>query len=154
MAVKFSTGLRNGMLDSTGFIEAFNDGVIYIYSGPQPTSPDNAVQGTLLGKVTVDAGAFSFGSPTNGLGWDTPVAGIVSKAAAENWQFNGITDGTAGWFRLMGNPTDDLGASSTLPRVDGSIATYGSDLNLSNVSITTGAPNTIDVFQLTMSEAC
>lgn len=148
MAVKFSTGLRNGMLDSTGFIEAFNLGFIYIYSGPQPTSPDDDIPGSavLLGKVSVDAGG-------TGLTWATPVAGVVAKAAAENWQFNGITDGTAGWFRLVDSGDIPGGASTTEPRLDGSIATYGSDMNLSNVSITTGAPNTIDVFQLTMAEA-
>ena len=153
MALKFSTGIRDGMLDSTGITEALNDGIIHIYSGSQPTSADDAVQGTLLGKVTVDGGAWTPGSPTNGLGFDTPVNGTLSKAAAENWLFNGIVDGTAGWFRFMGNAADALGSSTTLPRIDGSIATYGADLNLSNVSIVTGAPNTIDVFQLTMAEA-
>lgn len=153
MTIKFSTGLRNGMLNATGLTEALDNGIIHIYSGSQPTSPDDAVQGTLLGKVTVDAGAWTAGSATNGLGFGAPVNGTLSKAAAEAWQFNGITDGNSGWFRFMGNAADSLGSSTTLPRIDGSIATYGSDLNLSNVAITTGAPNTIDVFQLTMAEA-
>lgn len=152
MTIKFSKGLRNNMLDALGLIESLNDGIIHIYSGGQPTSPNDAVQGTLLGKVTVDAGAWTPGSPTNGLGFDAPIDGVLSKAAAEIWQFNGIVDGTAGWFRFMGNAADALGASDTLPRIDGSIATYGADMNLSNVSIVTGAPNTVDVFQLTMSE--
>jgi hypothetical protein len=153
MTIKFSTGLRNGMLNATGFTEAFDNGVMYIYSGSQPTSPDDAVQGTLLGIVTVDGGAFTPGSPTNGLGFDAPASGVLSKAAAESWEFDGITTGTAGWFRLMGNAADSLGASTTLPRMDGSIATYGADLNISNVSITASAPNTIDVFQLTFGES-
>jgi len=153
MSLKFSTGLRNGIMNATGVTEALNDGIIHIYSGSQPTSPDDAVQGTLLGKVTQDAGAWAAGAATNGLGFDTPSSGTLSKAAAENWQFNGAAAGTAGWFRFMGNAADALGSSTTLPRIDGSIATYGADLNLSNVSITVGAPNTIDVFQLTMAEA-
>lgn len=153
MTIKFSTGLRDGMLNATGLTEALDNGIIHIYSGSQPTSPDDAVQGTLLGKVTVDAGAWTPGSPTNGLGFDAPVNGTLSKAAAEAWQFNGITAGNAGWFRFMGNAADSLGSSTVLPRIDGSIATYGADLNLSNVSITASAPNTIDVFQLTMAEA-
>jgi len=153
MTIKFSTGLRNGMLNATGFTEAFDNGVMYIYSGSQPTSPDDAVQGTLLGIVTVDGGAFTPGSPTNGLGFDAPASGVLSKAAAESWEFDGIAAGTAGWFRLMGNAADALGASTTLPRMDGSIATYGADLNISNVAITASAPNTIDVFQLTFGES-
>lgn len=141
------------MLDSTGIKEALADGVIYIYSGPQPASADDAVQGTLLGKVTEDAAAFAFGSPTNGLEFDAPVAGVLNKAAAENWKFNGDADGTAGWFRFMGNPTDSLGSSTTLARIDGNIGTFGADLNLSNINIVTGAPNTVDVFRLSMAES-
>ncbi len=150
MTVRLSTGLRNKLAGTTGFGSTFDNGVIYIYSGPQPLSADNAVSGTLLGIVTVDGGAFSFGTATNGLGFDAPVAGVVSKAAAEDWKFDGIADGTAGWFRLMGNATDSLGSSTTLPRLDGSIGVSGADLNLSNISIVTGAPNTIDVFQFTI----
>lgn len=153
MTIRLSTGLRNGMLNATGFKEAFADGVIYIYSGPQPTTADSAVQGTLLGKVTQDAGAFVFGSSANGLEFDAPASGVISKAAAETWQMVGIAAGTAGWGRLMGNATDALGSSTTLPRFDFSIATSGADLNLSTVAIAVGAPTTIDVFQFTLPAA-
>jgi hypothetical protein len=150
MTVRLSTGLRNNLAGNTGFGATFDNGVIYIYSGPQPLTADSAVSGTLLGKVTVDGGAFAFGTATNGLGFDAPASGVVSKAAAENWKFTGIAAGTAGWFRLMGNASDNLGASTTLPRMDGSIGVSGADLNLSNISIAVDAPNTIDVFQFTI----
>jgi hypothetical protein len=148
--MKLSTGLRNKLAGTTGFGTTFNDGVIYIYSGPPPLTADAAPTGTLLGIVTVDGGAFVFGAPGNGLGFDAPVNGVVSKAAAENWKFTGIADGVAGWFRLMGNALDNLGISTTLPRLDGTIAVSGADMNLSNINIVTGAPNTIDVFQFTV----
>ena len=148
--MKLSTGLRNALAGATGFGTTFNDGVIYIYSGPPPLTADAAVTGTLLGIVTVDGGAFAFGSPTNGLGFDAPSDGVVSKAAAETWRFTGLADGVAGWFRLMGNASDNLGVSTTLPRLDGTIAVSGADMNLSNINIVTGAPNTIDVFQFTV----
>ena len=151
MAVRFSTGLRNAMLGSTGLDAALTNGVIYIYSGAQPATADSAIAGVLLGKVTVDAGAFAHGSPTNGLNFDSPVAGVIAKAAAENWQFNGVADGTAGWFRFAGNPNDDGTSSTTLSRIDGSIAKTGGDMTLSNTAIVTAAPNTVDVFQLTMA---
>lgn len=150
MAIRLSTGLRNALLDTGSFKSTFADGVIYIYSGAQPAGADSAVSGTLLGIVTVNAGAFAFGSPTNGLEFDTASSGTLVKAAAETWQFAGITNGTAGWFRLMGNATDSLGASTTLPRLDGSIGTFGADLNLSSVSIVTSAVNTIDQFSITL----
>jgi hypothetical protein len=150
MSLKLSTGLRNGMLNSTGFTEAFNDGIIYVYSGPQPTDADTAVQGTLLGRVTVNNAAWAAGSPTNGLGFDAPAAGVISKAAAEVWRMLGIADGTAGWFRLCGNAADAGGSSTSLPRMDGTVAISGGDMNLSSISIVTSAPTTIDTFTFTL----
>lgn len=149
MTIKLSTGLRNLMAASNGISGAFADGVIYIYSGPQPATADAAVSGTLLGIVTKDAGAFVFGTATNGLTWGAAAAGVVAKSA-DNWQFNGLDAGTAGWFRLMGNPIDNLALSTTLPRVDGSIGVTGADLNMSNIAIALAAPNTIDAFALTV----
>lgn len=149
MTVRLSTALRNALAGQNGFGKTFDKGVIYVYSGPQPLSADSAVQGTLLGIVTTNGGAFNFGTATNGLAFDTPVNGTVSKAAADAWKFTGLAAGTAGWFRLMGNATDNLGASTTLPRLDGSCATSGADLNISNVNVEVGSPNTIDVFQFT-----
>lgn len=143
------------MLDSIGIKEAFTDGVIYIYTGPQPASADDGVQGTLVGKVSKDGNTFSFGDPTYGLEFDAPVDGVLNKAAAENWKFIGEAAGTAGWFRLMQNSADSLAEDTgkIYPRIDGSVATFGAELNLSNVTIVIGAPNTVDVFRLTMSES-
>lgn len=153
MTVRFSTGLRDGMLNATGIKEALADGVIRIYSGSQPTSADSATTGTLLLEITVNGGAFAHGSPTNGLEFDAPTAGVLPKAAAETWQGNGIAAGTAGWFRFVGNATDNGGSSTTLPRIDGSVGKSGADLNLSNITIAVGAPTTIDVFQITLNES-
>lgn len=149
MTIKLSTGARDLLASSNGISGMFADGVIYIYSGPQPASPDSAVTGTLLGIVTKDGAAFVFGSPTNGLTWLAPANGVVSKSA-DNWQFDGLAAATAGWFRLMGNPVDNLGASTTLPRIDGSIGVTGADLNMTNIAIAVSAPNTVDAFALTV----
>lgn len=150
MSVKLSTGLRQAMLGSIGMDVAFTNGVMYIYSGPQPANADAAVSGTLLGKVSVGAGAFAFGTATYGLNFDAPVLGVLSKAAAEAWQMVATAAGTAGWFRLMGNATDALGSSTTLVRLDGAIATAGSDLNIPNIEFIIGTPVTIDVFAFTL----
>ena len=153
MALQLSTGLRNKLLASTGWVECFINGVIYVYSGPQPVNADAAVQGSLLGKVTVASGAFSFGAATNGLNWAASSGGAVTKDASV-WSMVGLTPGgSAGWFRLMGNATDDLGSSTTLARLDGSIAQSGGDLNLSSTTIVTGATTTIDVFSFTLPAA-
>lgn len=146
MTIKLSTGLRTALAGTTGFGATFAKGVIHIYSGPQPVTADAAVSGTLLGVVTGGADPFAFGSPTNGLEFSAAVAGGVSKSAVQEWKFRGIANGTAGWFRLMGNESDALGSSTTSPRLDGSVGTSGADLNLSNIAITVNTPATIDVF--------
>lgn len=149
MTIKLSTGLRTAMAGDTGFGATFADGVIHVYSGPQPVSADSPVTGTLLGIVTTDGLPFAFGTATNGLGFDAADAGAVSKAA-DLWQFTGLANGTAGWFRLMGNASDALGTSTALPRLDGAIGTSNADLNLSNISVVVGVPATIDVFTFTI----
>jgi hypothetical protein len=149
MTMMLSTGLRNGMLNATGFTEAFANSVLYVYSGPQPATADAAVQGTLLLIITKASGAFSFGTATNGLNFLAPAAGVISKDA-QIWSGIGVAAGTAGWFRLMGNPTDALGSSTTLPRLDGSVAGLGADLDLSSVNIVVSAPTTIDTFTFTL----
>lgn len=150
--LRFSTGLRNGILNATGIKEAMADGVLRIYSGAQPITADSAVSGTLLIEVTVNGGAFAHGSATNGLEFDAPADGILSKAVAEAWRGLGLADGVAGWFRFCANPTDAGGASTSLARIDGSVGRSAADLNLSNVNIVTGVPNTIDVFQISMDQ--
>ena len=144
MTVRLSTSLRNNLAGTTGFASTFTNGVIEVYSGSQPVSADSAVTGTLLGTVTLNSGAFTPGTATNGLTFATAAAGAVAKSGV--WSFAGVAVGTAGWFRFKGNASDSGAASTTLPRMDGSVATSGADLNLSNISVAVGAPNTIDTF--------
>lgn len=142
--IRLSTRLRDNLAGALGFAATFANGVIEIYTGSQPATADSAVSGTLLGTVTLNSGAFTPGSPTNGLTFAAASGGSVSKSGV--WSFNGIATGTAGWFRFKGNAADAGAASTTLPRMDGSIAVSGADMNLSNIAITIGAPSTIDSF--------
>lgn len=145
MTVKLSTGLRNAMAGSIGFAGALAGGVIHVYSGPQPISADAAPTGTLLGTVTKDAGPFTPGEATNGLNFATAASGGVTKNS-DTWKFVGLAAGTAGWFRHVGNGVDDGSASTTLPRLDGSIAAGTGDLRLSSTAIAVGVPVTVDVY--------
>ena len=147
MTLRISTGLATLLAGTTGFSSAMANGVIDIYSGTQPASADAAATGTLLGTVTLNAGAFTPGSTTNGLTFAAASAGTVSKSGV--WSFVGIAAGTAGWFRFRGNAPDAGGISTALPRLDGSVATSGANLNLSNISIAVGAPTTVDTFTWT-----
>lgn len=148
MALRFSTALRTATVGATGLAGALENGVIEIYTGAQPASADNPVTGTLLGVVTANGGAFTPGSPTNGLTFAPAANGAVSKSATP-WQFTGLATGTAGWFRFKGNAADAGGSSTTAVRMDGSIAVSGGDMTIGNINITVGSPNTVDQFTLT-----
>ena len=132
--------------------DILQNGVIEIRSGSQPADADTAASGTLLGTMTVSSGAFSAGSETNGLEFGTATGGYIEKASSETWSMTAIASGTAGHFRFKGNATDAGGASTTLPRIDGSIGTSGADLNMSSTSITSGSTYTIDSFKFTLPE--
>ncbi len=144
MTIRLSTALRTNLVGSLGFAATFANGIIEIRTGTQPSTADAAATGTLLGTVTLASGAFTPGIATNGLTFATAADGAVSKTGT--WSFNGIAAGTAGWFRLKGNAADNDLLSTTLPRLDGSIAVSGADMNLSNISIAIGAPTTVDSF--------
>lgn len=128
-------------------------GTIEIYSGSQPASADDAVTGTLLGRVTLSAGAWTEGTITNGLQFNAAAGRQMTKKTGEIWQFIGIANGTAGWFRFRGNAAD-TGMADTLealPRIDGRIAVTGAELNMSNLNVVIGATTTIDSFTLRFS---
>ena len=146
--LRLSTGLRTSMAGTTGLAATLANGVIEIRTGTQPVSADSAASGTLLGTVTLASGPFTPGSATNGLTFATASGGSVSKTGT--WSFVGVAQGTAGWFRFKGNGVDEGGSSTSLPRLDGSIATSGADMSLSNINISIGAPTTIDMFTVTI----
>lgn len=144
MTIKLSTGLRTKMLNggATGGIKgALDGGNINIYSGPQPLSADTGATGTLLATVSVASAGLTF---------DAAVAGAISKAAAEDWGFTGLANGTAGWFRFFPAAGDPSTTSTTEARIDGSIASSGGDMRVATVSIVTGAPNAVHIFKLTL----
>jgi len=145
MTARLSTGLRTNLAGSTGFAATFANGIIEIRTGTQPATADAAATGTLLGTITKASGAFTPGSATNGLTFATAADGAVTKST-DQWSFNGVAAGTAGWFRFKGNAADNDLLSTTLPRLDGSIATSGADMGLSNISIAISSPTTVDSF--------
>lgn len=127
--------------------------VVTVKGRPGAGATYNAVSfatGVTTLTATVGAATMSGGvSAVNGLQFGAPASGVLSKLATQVWSFSGVAVGTAGWFRLIGAAADAAGISTTLPRVDGSVAVSGADLNLSNISVTIGGPNTIDTFSFT-----
>lgn len=151
MTIRLSTGTRNALCSTAGFSSIFANGIIEVRTGTQPASADAAATGTLLGTVTLNSGAFTPGTATNGLTFNAAADGAVTKSGV--WSMVGVAAGTAGWFRFKGNALDNDLASTTLPRMDGSVAVSGADMNLSNLTISVAAPNTIDSFTWTQPKS-
>lgn len=147
MTIRLSTGTRNALCSTAGFSSIFANGIIEVRTGTQPATADAAATGTLLGTVTLNSGAFTPGSPTNGLTFNAAADGAVTKSGI--WSMVGVAAGTAGWFRFKGNALDNDLASTTLPRMDGSVAVSGADMNMSNISIAVSSPSTVDSFSYT-----
>jgi len=134
------------------FSDLFRHGIMDIRSGTQPTTADQVESGTSLVKITLASGAFTKDLDPNGINFDASVAGVLGKRSDETWSGEGIETATAGWFRFYTNSFTP-GASSTEIVFDGSIATSGSELNMSNTSITLGGTTTIDTVAITLPAA-
>ena len=118
---------------------------INYYTGSQPAAASDAATGTLL--VTV-----SNNGADTGVTFDPAANAELPKAAAETWSGTAVATGTAGWWRLYKASDDPAGASTTMFRIDGSIATSGAELNMSHTSVATGAIETLSDFVLRLPE--
>jgi hypothetical protein len=75
-------------------------------------------------------------------------SGVIAKNG-DVWSGANVATGVAGYFRLI--TSGDLGTENTTDiRLQGSCNTSGADLNMSNVSLTSGATTTIDTFSITL----
>jgi hypothetical protein len=114
-----------------------NSGKLRIYSGAQPADANTAASGTLLAEFTLNATAFGASS----------CAGTAPSRAASATA-NAISDvtasatNTAGYFRIVKS-------DGTTAVIDGTVGTSGCDLNLTDISLTTG--ETVHVTSLTLS---
>jgi hypothetical protein len=86
---------------------------------------------------------------SNGLMWNVAASGALTKHSGQTWQMVGIAAGTMGYVRWMGAATDNLGVSTTLPRVDMRIATSGAELDASNTTVAVGGVSTFDTVTIT-----
>ncbi len=143
MTVRINTAARNA---AAAAVAALVDGgstagKIRVYTGSQPATPATSPSGTLL--LEFDLSDPAFGSPSTGV-----VTLDITPAVTDD----GITTGTAGWFRFL----DSTEAAGTgLGVLDGSVTATGGggDLELSTTSITTGLTVTISSFTWTMPAA-
>ena len=151
MAFRMSTKLFNDFL--TTMKTDLANGVIFFYTGAQPTSPDAAVSGTLIARASLSGGAWTAGTSTNGINFGTVASASVDKATAEEWKFVCTTAGTIGWGRFVGNPVDAGGASTTLPRIDFSVGITSGDCTMSKVTYAVGETGVLQNFIVPLSNA-
>lgn len=143
MTVKTSTGLKNGLL-VTGSLKSLLDlGKLRIFSGPVPADADAAETGTLLCVIS------NAGTATGLTFESTAAAGAVAKKTGETWSGTNVASGTASHYRFVANG-DTGAASATDKRIQGTVGLVGADLNLSSLTLTSGAPQTIDYFTATV----
>jgi len=116
--MKVSIVSRNAELDALAAL--LNSGLIKIYTGSQPATPETTASGTLLGTLTFPNPAFGASS-----------AGVITANAITS-DTSADASGTAGWFRA-------LKSDATTAILDGSVGTSGSDMNLNSVAISAGA---------------
>lgn len=140
-------------INRNGYAEATSSGAIVTVK-LRPGAGANTLALASTG-ITCTGSNFAGGvAPVNGLYLGTAAAGVITKPSGVIWSFTGLLAGTAGWFRMYGSDTADTGvaisAAPYYPRLDGSVAASGADLNLSNITIAVGAPNTIDTFTFTV----
>lgn len=143
MTLKTSTGLRNYMLVTGSAKAALADGFLKIYAGPEPASADAAIDGSHTLLVTIYSDGTSDGINLAA----TAADGFVEKAGAESWSGTVTTSGTASFFRHVGSA--DTGASSTTqPRMQGTVALAGAELNISSVDLVSAAPQAVNFYTL------
>lgn len=141
MAIKSSTGLRDGALGDSSIKGLLDLGFINIYAGAVPATADADVTGnTLLCTISLnDSG--------DGLEMDPPSGGIMSKPSADVWSGTNLATGTATFYRHVG-PSDTGALSATEPRLQGTVGVAGADLNLASVALVSGAVQPIDYYSI------
>jgi hypothetical protein len=127
---KFSTGLRNAMLD-TGSLKATMDGCfLKIYAGTAPADADAALGSPTLLCTLSDNGGVG------GLTFASAAAdGAISKDVAQIWKGTNVATGTAAFFRVVG-AADDGSSSTTAPRMQGTIGNVSTDMLLADTTLT------------------
>lgn len=139
-------------INRTGIAQATSSGAVVTVTAPAGMGTQWNGLALAAAGITCTGSNFASGvASVNGLYFAQPSSGTISKDTP-TWSMNGIGVGTAGWFRLYGS-NDPEGASSTLPRMDGSCGVGSGDAQFTSLSVSVGSPHTLDVFTFTIPAA-
>lgn len=145
MSALWSTGLSNSVAVTGSMRAALNGGLLYIFSGPVPSSADAAVDPSSALLCTL-----SVGGAGTGLTFESTASnGVLAKTAAEAWSGTNAASGNASFWRFCAPADDGKVASATAARVQGSVGTDATaDMILPNVMLQSGNTQAINVFNL------
>ena len=146
---KFSTGMRDAMIDGSSAKALLTGCVMRIYeASAAPADADAAETGTLL--MVLSAGGTGAGFSFDAV---TGEAALV-RAAAQVWKTDAIgAGGTMSYFRMVA-PTDNGAQSTSAVRVQGTVgAAAGADMMVSNADVVAGGPWILNYFRLTLPTA-
>ncbi len=139
--MKLSTGMRNALLSGGSLKATLDGGEIRIYSGTVPADADASIGGaTLLVTIKNGGSGITFGSASGG---------VIQKAGGETWSGTNAATGTASFYRHVLS-ADDGTSSSSAARLQGTVGVAGADMNLSSVSLTSGATQTLNFYSVTV----
>lgn len=152
---RISTGTRT--MIATALRSGFTKGILRLFSGSMPSSPNAAETGTLLAEITVDGLPFTPGNNANGLDFDLvtddPVTmkTYLAKHAAQNWKGIGLANGVIGWGRLYTNAMT-TGDSASASRIDGVASAIGdADFTVTTSRVVVGVPVTVSAMKLVIN---
>lgn len=140
---RFSTGLRNALASNYGLGVMLNGGIIRVYDGVIPSTPDKPPFGTELGRITTQAKVFIPGNDVNAAGLQLAFVSPGTLTQGGDWKLKGLTSGTATWWRWNWSGPDPNAQSTLYPRIDGQV---GKSLILVTTTITSQTLVTIENF--------
>lgn len=147
MALRFSTGLRDGLLAGGALKALLAGGEIRLYSGPVPASVDAAIgpSNQVLCTIRNNNGA--------GLEFEAAAAGgVLSKSASQTWRGTNSAGGLAAFYRHVLS-SDTNAASTTAMRIQGEVAVAGADMSISNPLLVQDAVQTLEAYSVALPEA-
>lgn len=143
MAILMNKECKNQILFTRNVIDLLYYGVIDIYSGPQPTNPNDAPTGSNLARITTNGNAWVPDTQSAGGLILLPVPGnsVIIKPQTETWIMRVLQSGTAGWWRFTAGADSDAW-------IDGLITAPFQELFLGNPILTATEEREIDFFQI------
>jgi len=136
---KFSTGLCKILGDTAPVKTAFSTPELRYYSGSAPATAD-AAEGSIIATIKEGGAALTFSA--------TAPAGVLSKSASA-WTDPSTVGGTVTHARLC-NAADGGGSSTSLPRVQMTVGTGGTDIIVGTTTIGASIVYTVDYFTVTV----